>query len=201
MTWVVKVSPQHSKDTMNQLTLRQATEDDLEFMARIDLKDEGIPSKSAKALTEESLKKQCQKLASFTKGHTDIAWVYEHPDESQPIALIMCRFRDMHLEDMTDEANAHLFKYIDANHFPEDGRFTEIFQLWVHPKYRRLGLATQLKRQVEHTSRQRAITMIYTHTEETNQHVIDLNLKLNYKEIRRGTLGNDIVRISLIKNL
>jgi len=30
-----------------------------------------------------------------------------------------------------------------------DGRYTEIYQLWVDPDYRRRGLATQLKRQVE----------------------------------------------------
>lgn len=45
------------------------------------------------------------------------------------------------------------------------------------------------------------MNLIYTHTEERNQHVVDLNVKLGYKEVRRGPIWDDIVRISLVKHL
>ena len=43
--------------------------------------------------------------------------------------------------------------------------------------------------------------MIYTHTELTNPHVIALNLKLGYREIRRGPIWDEIERVSLTKIL
>jgi hypothetical protein len=43
--------------------------------------------------------------------------------------------------------------------------------------------------------------LIYTHTEERNEHVIALNKKLGYHEIRRGPIWDEIVRVSLIKSL
>ncbi len=45
------------------------------------------------------------------------------------------------------------------------------------------------------------INLIYTHTEERNLHVVELNKKLGYKEVRRGLIWDEIIRISLIKHL
>jgi ribosomal protein S18 acetylase RimI-like enzyme len=42
-----------------------------------------------------------------------------------------------------------IFHELDRSLFPADGRFLEIFQLWVHPSHRRAGLATALKRALE----------------------------------------------------
>ena len=42
---------------------------------------------------------------------------------------------------------------------------------------------------------------LYTHTEERNTHVIEMNLKLGYREVRRGPIWDEIVRVSLIKRL
>ncbi len=83
--------------------------------------------------------------------------------------------------------------------FPPDGRFCEIFNLWVDPAYRRKGLATRLKLEMEAEARRRGIQMIYTHTEEANSHVIELNLKLGYHPIRTGPLWDAVPRVSLVK--
>jgi len=74
----------------------------------------------------------------------------------------------------------------------------EVFQLWVHPDYRRLGLATKLKLKLEEEARVHKVDLIYTHTEESNVHVIELNKKLGYFEVRRGAIWDDITRISLV---
>ncbi|QHT61321.1 GNAT family N-acetyltransferase [Paenibacillus lycopersici] len=42
-----------------------------------------------------------------------------------------------------------IFHEIDRGLFQEDGRFVEIFQLWVAPEYRRNGIATKLKLTLE----------------------------------------------------
>ena len=94
-----------------------------------------------------------------------------------------------------------IYKEIDREQFQEDGRFLEIFQLWIHPNYRRLGLGTELKLKVEEEAKSHGVNLIYTHTEESNLHVIDLNLKLGYIQVRRGTIWDSIVRVSLIKHL
>jgi hypothetical protein len=41
--------------------------------------------------------------------------------------------------------------------------------------------------------------MIYTHTETSNPHVIQLNLNLGYHEVRRGPLWDATERVSLVK--
>ncbi|MBP1989562.1 ribosomal protein S18 acetylase RimI-like enzyme [Paenibacillus eucommiae] len=77
----------------------------------------------------------------------------------------------------------------------------EIFSLWNHPNYRRLGLATQLKLKLEEEADYHKVNLIYTHTEEKNQHVIELNKKIGYQEVRRGPIWDDVIRVSLIKPL
>ena len=43
--------------------------------------------------------------------------------------------------------------------------------------------------------------MVYTHTELSNPHVIELKRRLGYREIRRGPIWDEIVRVSLVKDL
>lgn len=92
-----------------------------------------------------------------------------------------------------------IYHELDREIFQEDGRFLEIFQLWIDSGYRRYGYGSQLKRFVEDEARRHRVNLVYTHTEESYQHVIDLNLKLGYKEVRRGPIWDEITRVSLIK--
>jgi ribosomal protein S18 acetylase RimI-like enzyme len=77
----------------------------------------------------------------------------------------------------------------------------EIFQLWIHSNYRRIGLATKLKEKLEEEALYHKVSLIYTHTEESNNHVIELNKKIGYQEVRRGPIWDDVIRVSLIKQL
>jgi hypothetical protein len=40
--------------------------------------------------------------------------------------------------------------------------------------------------------------MIYTHTEERHAHVLALNQKLRYREVRRGPIWDDVIRVSRV---
>lgn len=82
-----------------------------------------------------------------------------------------------------------IFNELDRRLFQSDGRFIEIFQLWVHSNYRRLGLATKLKLNLEEEA------------QEANNHVIELNKKIGYQVVRCGPIWNDVIRVSLIKKL
>jgi ribosomal protein S18 acetylase RimI-like enzyme len=76
-----------------------------------------------------------------------------------------------------------------------------VFLLWVHPAYRRRGLASALKRECEAEAVRRGVSMIYTHTHERNTHVVELNRKLGYVDIRRGPMEDAALRVSLVKRL
>ena len=60
---------------------------------------------------------------------------------------------------------------------------------------------TCLKRQAEAESLRRGVRLLCTHTEERNAHVIRMNRKLGYHEVRYGHIWDEIVRVSLIKPL
>lgn len=94
-----------------------------------------------------------------------------------------------------------IFHELDRSLFQEDGRFVEIFQLWVAPEYRRSGIATKLKLKLEELAKKNDVNLIYTHTEERNKHVLELNEKLGYRIVRRGPIWDEIVRVSLIKQM
>jgi ribosomal protein S18 acetylase RimI-like enzyme len=71
----------------------------------------------------------------------------------------------------------------------------------VKKEYRNQGLAIKLKVKLEDVAKALGIQLIYTHAEENNDIVIHLNKKLGYKEIRRETIWDEVIRVSLIKNL
>jgi len=94
-----------------------------------------------------------------------------------------------------------VFRTIDRAVFPANGAFLEVFQLWVHPNHRRQGVGSALKLELETMARARNVSMIYTHTEERNEHVLAFNAKLGYREVRRGPIWDASVRVSLVRNV
>jgi ribosomal protein S18 acetylase RimI-like enzyme len=182
------------------LVLKRATLADLDFLVEIDLEDEGVTHVDPQELTAQDRGVHRTKIAGFVTDPDQAAWLYRDTAIGRPVAAIMCRFRDRHHEPPTG-ANRFLFRFIGTDFLPPDGRFCEVFQLWVDPAYRRQGLATRLKRHVEMETRRRGISLIYTHTEARNTHVIELNRKLGYREIRRGPIWDEVVRVSLVKQL
>ena len=138
-------------------------------------------------------------MAGFVQDTDKAAWVAEDTDTQAQAGAILCLFRDLDSKS-SPTMNRDFFARI-REYLPADARVTEVFNLWIHPDYRRQGLATRLKRHLEKESRSRAMRMVYTHTEASNHHAIELNRKLGYREIRRGPIWDEVVRVSLVKDL
>ncbi|MGC4045520.1 MAG: GNAT family N-acetyltransferase [Armatimonas sp.] len=174
--------------------LRQATQADLDFLVHADLDSDGDLA-AFSTWTLEEQQEHRQKIAGFAQGGEQrSAWVIVDTERNLSVGTISCRWRNR-------SEQYGIFGELAEELFPEDGRFCEIFQLWVDPEFRRRGLGTRLKEQVEVECRERGVGMIYTHTEEQNRHVIVLNERLGYQQVRRGPIWDDVVRISLVKRL
>jgi RimJ/RimL family protein N-acetyltransferase len=180
------------------LEIRKATLADLDFLVGVDLNDQGITHPSKKQPSE--LAEHRKMIADFVTGPEAAAWVIEETPSGQLVGTILYRFRDRYHEER-NEANEFLFRFLDESWLPPDGRFCEVFNLCIHPSFRRKRLATVLKQLMEIEARQKGYKVLYTHTEEQNEHVIRLNQKLGYREIRRGPMGEDVVKVSLVKNI
>lgn len=179
------------------IKLRRANTEDLDFLAIIDLKDEGISVPIYSNMTLSKKEEHREKILKFLFENDKGAFVFEETDSDKRIGMIMYSIanRDIVYPWKT------IFNELERSLFQDDGRFMEIFQLWVHPNYRRKRLATKLKLKLEEEARTYGVNLIYTHTEETNIHVIELNKKLGYQEVRRGSIWDGTIRVSLIKQL
>jgi len=174
------------------LRIRPATQLDLDWLVDVDRRDEGVAWTNPRQWTDSEVRDHRRLVHSLIDA--DGARIAEL--DGVAIGTIMWRVRNLARTDP-----AHVFRQLDASLFPADGMFVEIFQLWVDPARRRRGVATALKCEVEAMARTRAIGLIYTHTEASNSHVLELNAKLGYREVRRGPIWDDIVRVSLVKRL
>jgi ribosomal protein S18 acetylase RimI-like enzyme len=149
------------------LNLRRANINDHEFLVCIDLKDEGYtPSTEKVVMAEQKKEEHSNKILKYLTDDDKGAFIFEDTDLNIRIGIIMYSIKNREIEYPWT-----IFKELDRNLFQNDGRFIEIFQLWVHANYRRLGLATQLKLKLEEDALIHKINLIYTHTEETNNHV------------------------------
>ena len=178
--------------------LRSAKLGDLDFLAWIDREDEGVTSSQLIGSSDEDLERHRRSIGKFIEDDDKLAFVLVDENSQERVGGVLGRFRDRLKESFESWS---VFPEIDKKHFPGDGRFCEVFQLWVRRDYRRKGLATKLKRRLEEESLARGIGTMYTHTEEENAHVIALNSKLGYSEVRRGPIWDGILRVSLIKHL
>jgi ribosomal protein S18 acetylase RimI-like enzyme len=184
--------------------LRRAMPDDLDALIAADLAVDAEDSVDevieAEGWTSVDHAAHRQKISAFLCDVDKPGWVCVDIGSGQIVGMLLTRFRARKSETQA-EADDFLFRYLDESVLPADGRFVEVFQLWVHPNYRRRGLATQMKQACEELAREQRIAMIYTHTRERNAHVIDLNRKLGYVEVRRGVMSDDHVRVSLVKRI
>ena len=180
------------------VSFRRAEVHDLDFLVETDLLGEGY-SESMDAIPRPDANhaEHRARIAAFVAGADDMAWVCEN-EKGDRVGMIMARYRDL-FHEANNEANRFLFRFMDKSIFPEDGRFCEVFNLWVHPVYRRQGIATQLKMEIEKEAGRRGMRMVYTHTESANPHVVALNLKLGYQVVRTGPIWDEVERVSLVK--
>jgi ribosomal protein S18 acetylase RimI-like enzyme len=181
------------------ITLRKACPADLDFLVETDLLEDGYRINPDEALMTEAQRTAHRiKISAFISTPENSGWIAEDDLTHENAGMILVRFRDL-VHEPDNNANRFLLRFLDRSIFPGDGRFCEVFQLWVAPACRRQGIATRLKQQIEEEARQRDICMIYTHTEAQNEHVIELNRKLGYQIVRCGPLWDDIPRTSLVK--
>jgi ribosomal protein S18 acetylase RimI-like enzyme len=181
--------------------IREATSSDIEFLTVADLKtgteEDGVTI-PAEMQDKHAFRNHLAKMGAFVLDENKGAWVGVTREDDQRAGMILCRFRNRLTESFDDST---IFDELDAAIFPKDGRFCEIFQLWVEPMYRRNGLALQLKGHLEAEALRRGVKMIYTHTRGSNLHVLELNRRLGYTEVRRGPIWDDVIRVSLVKQL
>lgn len=184
-------------DGSMKFNIRKAEINDLEFLVQIDLKNDGYTVSDEVVTTEQEKEEHRKKINKFVTEQDKGTIIIEDLNSDKRIALIMYSIanRDAVYPWKT------IFNELDRNLFQNDGRFMEIFQLWVHPNYRRLGLATELKLKLEDEAQNHRVDLIYTHTEETNVHVIELNRKIGYQEVRCGSIWDEVIRVSLVKKL
>jgi ribosomal protein S18 acetylase RimI-like enzyme len=179
------------------LNLREVYSNDLDFLVRIDLKDEGYTTSKEVKMTLLELEEHRKKIMSFIDDDDKGALIVEDSETQAQIAMIMFRVRNRDEDFDTYSA----FNKIERSIFPENGEFIEVFQLWINQSYRKMGLATKLKVKLEDEARARNIKMIYTHTEENNSIVLHLNNRLGYSKVRSGPIWDDVIRVSLVKYL
>lgn len=175
--------------------IRQATLEDLEWLVEADLKQEGYTETEISLSINKDRQQHREKITRFVTESDFGALIYEKMNKS-----VGCILYSMENCDLTYPWKT-IYHEIDRSLFQRDGRFIAIYQLWVHPDYRRKGIATKLKQQLEQQAKKHKVNLIYTHTEAGNEHVVSLNLKLGYKEVRRGPIWDECERISLIKRL
>jgi ribosomal protein S18 acetylase RimI-like enzyme len=174
------------------VVIRRATVNDLELLVRVDLQDEGVTPGYRECWGEAERGAHRQLILSFiSDGGASIA-----DEDGLPVGAILWRIRHVELVEPRS-----VFRELDPSVFPADGAFAEIYQLWVDPKHRRGGIGTALKQSIETAIRSQNVRMIYTHTEAANAHVLAFNEKLGYREVRRGPIWDEVVRVSLVKDL
>lgn len=149
--------------------------------------------------TKEEYAEHRAKIGNYVTDHDKGAWVLQAQPGGHRVGMILFRFR-CRVEGI-EQPDSWLFQELPDEIFPPDGRFCEVFNLRVESPYRRRGYATLLKNQMENVARQRGVSLLYTHTEETNTHVLELNRKLGYVVVRRGPIWDEVVRVSLVKRL
>lgn len=104
--------------------IRLASDEDLDLITRVDLEDEDVTNAIP---GQGSFDQHRSRMQAFLRGD-GTAWIIEISGVSQPVGVIMCRFRNLEAEEPS-EANLFLLKYLPRDTFPTDGRFTEIYQL------------------------------------------------------------------------
>ncbi|GIP37097.1 hypothetical protein J31TS4_03770 [Paenibacillus sp. J31TS4] len=179
------------------MLIRKATTRDLEFLIQIDRKNEGLTLTQETMLMNEDLDQHRRKIARFVTEDNRGAFIYETNGERRGAIL----FSESNRDTIYPPDWKTIFHELDRGLFQKDGRFLEVFNLWVDPCCRRTGIATRLKLELEQEALRRQVNVVYTHTEERNEHVLELNRKLGYVEVRRGPIWDDVIRVSLIKQL
>lgn len=173
--------------------IRIATLDDVDFLVAADIATDVEDIGDRSQFTDKEAKVHREKIIAFIQDDDKRAWI-AHQDKFRT-GMILCRYRNYE-----EAIGGNIsFQEMGRDVFPEDGLFIEVYQLRVAENFRRRRIATHLKRHAEIDARLHGVKLIYTHT--AIEHVLEMNLKMGYREVRRGTMWDDKIRISLVKDL
>ena len=79
---------------METLTLRKAEAQDINFLVKIDLKDEGVAVSHMVDYGAEEFAQRRDKIAAFVLSDDKDAWVFEDVEANRVIGIILWRFRN-----------------------------------------------------------------------------------------------------------
>ncbi len=175
------------------LHIRPQNAKDLDFLYRI-LQREAHAHPLPMAGEEETAYAQA---AAFTCDADKGALIYEDAPSGQYVgaALYRCRNRN------EECAPGEIFAQLESRLFPAGGGFLETVLCWINPDYRRLGLGSELLAQLEQEARRRDIHLVYLHTEGKNIAGKRFARKMAYREVFRGPMWDDTVRVGLVKRV
>lgn len=169
--------------------VRQALPTDAEAIARALASGEGytdlIPSTDILAFLQ-------------TPNYQGLLAVQSQPERVTYLGVLLFRYRNRLTENFAHDS---VFKKLSPDLFSESGDFCEVFDLWVHPAFRRQGIASQLKKKRVVQMMQANIFTAYTHTESRHEHIIKWNQNLGYQIVREGPIWDETPRTSLILSL
>ncbi|MCC7205594.1 MAG: GNAT family N-acetyltransferase [Phycisphaeraceae bacterium] len=180
------------------LHLRCGTLADFDFLYQVDVEDEGISVDFKADWTEKEWESHRQRIRSLLSDDHAATFILEDADSHCRVGVVCGFFRNIDRDTFPYPTG---FGFLSRDIFPHDGRFCEVYQLWVDPAYRRRGLGSALKCELEYECLRRGVGLIYTHTESANKHVIALNHRLGYRCVRVGPIWDDVERVSLVKDL
>jgi ribosomal protein S18 acetylase RimI-like enzyme len=178
--------------------IRPGRLDDFAFLYAVDREDEGISADFKAAWTEEEWESYRQRIRTYLSASDKVTLIAESFPPRTPLGVICALYRDIDTDEFEPTS---VFWKLPRSLFPSNGRFCEIYQLWVSPSCRRAGMAVNLKQALEVECQKHGIELIYTHTEINNIPAISLNHKLGYIEVRRGPTWDEVERVSLVKRL
>jgi ribosomal protein S18 acetylase RimI-like enzyme len=124
-----------------------------------------------------------------------------HPKGVNYLGVLLFRYRNRFTESAQNLEDPGIFNELSPELFSESGDFCEVFDLWVHPSFRRQGIASQLKKKMVAQILQEHIFTVYTHTESRHEHIIRWNQSLGYQIVREGPIWDETPRTSLMLSL
>lgn len=75
------------------------------------------------------------------------------------------------------------FHIVKKSPFPPSHTIANIISLWVHPDFRKQGIAKELKNRAEYWAKQGGMLWIQTHVHKSNARMLELNKSNGYEEI------------------
>lgn len=179
--------------TLTPYVIRPLAREDVAFVGDVLAVGEGYALTDAMS---EGLQDMRRKVAAYVAHPRKLGHVAVSGE--RVVGVLLGEVRDRRRDVFADHS---VIGELPVELFPESGEFFEVFDLWVAPERRRQGIATGLKRHLEQVLLERACFAIYTHTERENAHVLRMNEALGYRRVRVGPIWDDVVRVSLLKDL